>query len=70
VFRLALDPFGIAPEHAHHVGDLRRTDVGGARALGMKSVRLRAAYDDPSDHPDADHVADSHAALRELLARA
>ena len=70
VFRLALDPFGIAPEHALHVGDLRRTDVGGARALGMKSVRIRAAYDDPSDHPDADHVADSHAALRELLARA
>ena len=26
-------------------------------------------FDDPSDHPEADHVADSHAHLRELLAR-
>ena len=70
VFRLALDPLGVEPARALHVGDLRRTDVGGARGAGMRSVRIRAAFDDPSDHPDADHVADSHAALRALLERA
>jgi putative hydrolase of the HAD superfamily len=70
VFELALGPLGVHPERALHVGDLRRTDVAGARALGMRSVRIRAHYDDPGPEPDADHVADSHAALRELLERA
>lgn len=69
VFRLALEPFGVAPARALHVGDLRRTDVGGARGVGMRSVRLRAAYDDRGPEPDADHVADSHAELRALLLR-
>jgi putative hydrolase of the HAD superfamily len=67
VFRLALDPLGVLPARALHVGDLRRTDVAGARGLGMKSIRIRAAFDDPSPEPDADHVADSHAHLCELL---
>jgi FMN phosphatase YigB (HAD superfamily) len=70
VFELALGPLGVQPERALHVGDLRRTDVGGARGFGMRSVRIRAHYDDLGPEPDADHVADSHAALRELLARA
>ena len=51
VFELALGPLGVPPERALHVGDLRRTDVGGARALGMKSVRIRAPYDDPATTP-------------------
>jgi putative hydrolase of the HAD superfamily len=38
---------GVAPEHAAHVGDRLRTDVGGARALGMTAVRYNAVYDDP-----------------------
>lgn len=70
VFELALGPLGVQPERALHVGDLRRTDVAGARALGMKSVRIRAHHDDLGPEPEADHVADSHAALRELLERA
>ena len=37
---------GIAPGRAAHVGDLRRTDVGGAQAMGMMAVRYRGAYDD------------------------
>jgi FMN phosphatase YigB (HAD superfamily) len=50
-----------------HVGDLRRTDVAGARGVGMASVRLSAAYDDAAALPEADHVAGSHAELRRLF---
>jgi FMN phosphatase YigB (HAD superfamily)/predicted kinase len=68
-FRAALSPLGIAPERAAHVGDLRRTDVAGARALGMRSVRIRAHHDDTSNLPEADAVVGSHAELRALLGR-
>lgn len=68
IFTAALAPLGVAPERALHVGDLRRTDVAGARALGMTSIRIRQLYDDdPSPHPEADHVVNSHADLRALL---
>ena len=66
-FRAALEPFGVEPGCALHVGDLRRTDVAGARALGMRSVRIRARHDDTSELPEADFVVDSHAELRALL---
>ena len=53
------------PARTAHVGDLRRTDVAGARAVGWVSVRFRGIFDDP-DHelPEADHVIDDH---RDLL---
>lgn len=68
IFEHALAALDTAPEAAIHVGDLRRTDVAGARRLGMRTVRIRDHFDDASGHDDADHVADSHAHLRELLA--
>jgi FMN phosphatase YigB (HAD superfamily)/predicted kinase len=68
-FRAALTPLGIPPERAAHVGDLRRTDVAGARALGMRSVRIRAHHDDASNLREADAVVASHAELRALLGR-
>jgi len=52
---------------AANVGDLRRTDVAGARGVGMRTLRIRDRYDDESEHPEADLVADSHAHLLELL---
>ncbi len=67
IFRAALAALGAAPGETIHVGDLLRTDVAGARALGMGSVRLRAAHDDDTRLPEADAVADSHAELRLLL---
>jgi FMN phosphatase YigB (HAD superfamily)/predicted kinase len=70
IFRAALRPLDVRPENAVHVGDLRRTDVAGARALGMGAVRIRAQHDDLSALPEADAVADTHAHLRELLGRA
>jgi putative hydrolase of the HAD superfamily len=66
IFHAALGALGVAAAGAVHVGDLRRTDVAGARGVGMASIRLRAAYDDPAPLPDADHVAASHAELREI----
>jgi putative hydrolase of the HAD superfamily len=49
IFQHALDGLGgRAATHAH-VGDLRRTDVAGANALGMTSVRYTGFYDDPGD---------------------
>ena len=67
MFEAALGPLGAAPAAAAHVGDLRPTDVAGGRAFGMGTLRLRAAYDDCSDHPDADAIVDSHAEVLALL---
>jgi putative hydrolase of the HAD superfamily len=67
IFRAALDALGVAGAGVWHVGDLLRTDVAGARRMGMRSVRLRAAYDDAAPLPEADAVAASHAELRTLL---
>jgi putative hydrolase of the HAD superfamily len=67
LFHTALEQLDVEPQHALHVGDLRRSDVAGARAAGMGSVRIRWQHDDPSELPDADTVADSHAHLREIL---
>jgi putative hydrolase of the HAD superfamily len=47
IFAHALHGLGdIEPGRAAHVGDLRRTDVAGARAYGMVSVRYRGSNDD------------------------
>jgi len=46
IFRTALDALDAQPHDAVHVGDLLRTDVYGARAVGMKTVRITAVNDD------------------------
>lgn len=67
MFEAALDACEVTAPDAVHVGDLRRTDVAGARAVGMGSVRMKWHHDDRSEHPDADAVAESHAHLQEIL---
>jgi HAD superfamily hydrolase (TIGR01549 family) len=60
---------GVDPGSAAHVGDLRRTDVAGALAMGMTAVRYRGRNDDqggPGD-PEAHHVIDDHAQLLDVL---
>jgi len=69
MFEAALAALGVEPRHAIHVGDLRRTDVGGARAFGMRTVRIRATNDDRSELPDADWVTDSHAEILGIVDR-
>lgn len=46
IFHAALEAIDTEPDEAAHVGDLLRTDVEGARALGMKTVRITAVNDD------------------------
>lgn len=60
---------GVAPERAAHIGDLRRTDVGGARAMGMVALRYTGLWDDPPGDglPEADHVVTDHADLPAVL---
>ncbi|MGI9643185.1 MAG: HAD family hydrolase [Acidimicrobiia bacterium] len=53
-----------------HVGDLRRTDIAGARGMGMTSVRFRGVVDDPvtDENPhEGDHVIDRHDQLLNAL---
>lgn len=69
IFEHALSGLGdVDPARAAHVGDLRRTDVAGARAMGMVAVRYRGIADDHDDAlPEADIVCDHHGELPELL---
>ncbi|MEO2087364.1 MAG: HAD family hydrolase [Acidimicrobiales bacterium] len=68
IFRVALDGLGIDdPTTVAHVGDLMRTDVAGARAMGMVTVRFRGVVDDPEDGAEADHVIDRLADLPRVL---
>ena len=67
IFRAALDALGAHPDETVHVGDLLRTDVAGARALGIRTVRIRSSHNDDERLSEADAVADSHSALRRLL---
>ena len=69
IFEDALEGLGgVLPERAAHVGDLRRTDVAGALAMGMTAVRYTGVFDDDSqDEPEATHVVASHTDLPEVL---
>jgi len=62
IFEHALAGLG-APDPALcvHIGDRRRTDVAGARAAGMRTIRVTAVYEDPDeDSPEGDTVISSY----------
>lgn len=69
IFHHALDGLGgVAPERAAHVGDLRRTDIAGARAMGMTAVRYVGVYDDDTvPEPEGHHVVHDHRELPKVL---
>jgi putative hydrolase of the HAD superfamily len=71
IFEAALGALGAEPGEAMHVGDLRRTDVAGAAAHGMRTVRYRGMNDEgeADSGPEAEFVLDSHRELVELLER-
>ncbi|MFM7069589.1 MAG: HAD family hydrolase, partial [Actinomycetes bacterium] len=48
------------PERTAHVGDLRRTDVAGARGVGWTSVRYHGLSDDPRDEGPEAHLVVAH----------
>lgn len=68
MFEHALSGLGVDdPAGAAHVGDIKRTDIAGARAVGMTSVRYTGLRRDEEDGEDADHVIDRFSALFEVL---
>src|SRR5215203_4259212 len=71
IFEAALAALGADPARAVHVGDLRRTDVAGGTALGMRTIRYRGmnAEGDGEKWPEADFVTESHEGLIELMER-
>jgi len=72
-FLAALDPLGVDPHDAAHVGDNERTDIAGADALGMVSVRyqgllrITGLLEGLRFDGLADHVVDDIATLPEVL---
>jgi FMN phosphatase YigB (HAD superfamily) len=68
IFAAALGMLGAEPAEAVHIGDLRRTDVAGARAFGMGTIRYRELADDPEPGPEADFVIDDHRELPGVVA--
>lgn len=68
IFQAALYGLGVDdPASVIHVGDLKRTDVAGARNFGMGTVRFNGAIDDDEPGEDADHVIDDLIELLDLL---
>ncbi len=72
-FLAALDPLGVDPRDAAHIGDNERTDIAGANALGMVSVRyqgllrITGLLEGLRFDGLADHVVDDIATLPEVL---
>ncbi len=56
VFEKALNELKVRPEEAVHVGDLLRTDVAGAKGVGMKAVWVSEAGDYPHEECSPDFV--------------
>ena len=68
IFGHALRGLGAVAGRTAHVGDLRRTDVAGAKAMGMTSVRYTGVFDDDTAaEPEADIVVAAHADLPAAL---
>jgi FMN phosphatase YigB (HAD superfamily) len=71
IFEAALAALGAEPAEAVHVGDLRRTDVTGATALGMRTIRYRGMNPegDGEPGPEAELVIDDHKELLDAIDR-
>ncbi|MCL5735703.1 MAG: HAD family hydrolase [Actinobacteria bacterium] len=68
MFRDTLTHLGATPERAAHVGDTPRTDIAGAKTLGMLAIRCAGAVDH-EEPPTADFVIRDHRELPALLQR-
>ena len=60
IFEHALAYLDSTPAETAHIGDIRWTDIAGARAVGMTTVRYRGINDDLDGDTEADHVIDHH----------
>lgn len=67
-YRAALEPLGVAPEDALHIGDQPNSDVVGALAIGMQAALIdRYARHDPANH-DVPVMRDLDALVDHVLA--
>lgn len=66
IFEMALRAVGVAPRNAIFVGDLVKTDIIGARGVGMRTV-LRRPFGTVQDHRVADVVIRRIAELPQIL---
>jgi len=68
MFESTLTELGAEAGQAAHVGDTPRTDIAGAKAMGMVSIRCAGAVDQ-EEPPAADFVIHDHREIPGLLAR-
>jgi putative hydrolase of the HAD superfamily len=68
MFDMTLTGLGARPGEAVHVGDTPRTDIAGAQALGMTTIRCAGTADHP-EPPEADFVIHDHREIPEILER-
>ena len=68
IFHETLSGLGISDSsQCVHVGDLKRTDVAGARAIGMTTVRYTAGREDNEVGDEADFIINSHLQILDQL---
>jgi HAD superfamily hydrolase (TIGR01549 family) len=68
MFADTLAALGAQPAEAAHIGDTPRTDIAGAQAVGMTTIRCAGAVDH-SDPPEADFVISDHREIPGILQR-
>ena len=51
MFKVALTDLQAAPEHTAHIGDLRHTDVAGARHMGLRAIQYTGVQEDETPEP-------------------
>lgn len=66
MFLSTLAELGAQPEASAHVGDTPRTDIAGAKNLGILSIRCAGAVDHP-EPPEADRVIRDHREIPALV---
>ncbi|HEY4721789.1 MAG TPA: HAD family hydrolase [Anaerolineae bacterium] len=66
-FRSTLDCLGVSPAEAVHLGDLIRSDIAGAKLVGMQAVRFAANYNDPDRSVEPEAVVRSYAEFERWL---
>jgi FMN phosphatase YigB (HAD superfamily) len=66
-FTTTLNCLGVDPSHTVHIGDLTRTDIAGAKTIGLHAVRFAEIYDDPDRSVAPDEIVYSFAEFEKWL---
>lgn len=68
LFESLLAHYQLEPGEAVHIGDLRRTDVEGAKSVGMHTIRFSGCKNDMnSTYSEADYIINDYALLPGVL---